>query len=339
MKKQYVWVLGGLLLLVSLACSLGGVGGGTAQPPEGVATEEPTEVSTESPATEEAEPEIAPDALAGLESYRARITWEWTPEGEETEVFVVEQEETRNPPAKRYVISQDGETTEWVQIEDTAWICFSGSCVQTQENPEDLASEFGQGLGVDPGVYFGGEKDYVGDETINGINTRHYVLHLSPTEALALVESDVTELRSEAWVADEPDLPTFLVRFLIEWKGVRDEHPGEGRYLYEVYDVNQPITIEPPESAPAGLPEDVPTYPNAQDIVMMAGMFSFSTPDEVSVVADFYETQLPEMGWTQTESSDLGGMVMQTWMKDGRTLSLMISSEDEGTSVMITLEE
>jgi hypothetical protein len=343
MKKRYVWIIGALLLLVSLACSLGGIGGGATEPPaEGTteeATEAPevTEAATEAPTSEE--PEITSNALANLDSYRLRITWQWTPEGGEAEVFVVDQEETRDPPAKRYVISQGEEAMEWVQIGDTAWACFGGTCIQTQEDPEKLASEFGQGLDVDPAMYFEEEKEYVGKETINGINTRHYVLHLSPMTARAFSEGEITELKSEAWVADEPGLPTFLVRFVIEWKGVQNGQPGEGKYIYEVYDVNQPITIEPPEGAPTGLPEDVPAYPNAQDMAIMAGMITFSTPDEVPTVAEFYKNQMPAEGWTLTEESDLGGMITQTWIKDGRTLNLMISAGDEGTGVMILLEE
>jgi len=341
MKKRYIWAIGALLLLASLACSLGGIGGTTEPPAEGTTEEtaEATEAPTEPPTTEEEEPEVSADALTNLDSYRARITWQWTPEGGEPQVFVVEQEETRDPPARRYVISQDEEAVEWVQIGDTAWTCFDGTCIQTQEDPEQLADEFGVGLDVDPASYFEENKEYVGKETINGISTRHYVLHLSPLEAMAFSEGEVSDVKSEVWVSDEAGLPNFVVRFVLEWTGTQDGEQGEGQYIYEVYDVNQPITIEPPEGAPSGLPEDIPAYPDAQDMAFMAGMITFSTPDEMSVVVEFYKDQMPAEGWTLTEENDLGTMVMQSWSKDSRTVSLMISSGDEGTSVMITLEE
>ncbi|HHS97201.1 MAG TPA: hypothetical protein ENK08_04790 [Chloroflexi bacterium] len=341
MKKRYIWIVGVLLLLASLACSLGSAGGPTEQP-SGGEQEETVEVTEQPPATEEeAEPEVAPGALKSLNSYRVRITWQWTAENGESEQMVIEQEATKEPPAQRIVITsaQEEGAIEFVQIGDKAWSCFNGSCIQTEQDPEELADQFGEEAFTDPATYFDTEKEFVGRETVNGINTRHYVLHLSPLEAAALSGGEITDLQSEVWVADEGDLPTFVVRFILKWKGTQNDQQGEGQYIYEVYAINAPIIIEPPEGAPTGLPEDVPAYPNAQDTAVMGGMITFSTPDEASVVAQFYKDQMPTEGWTLSDETDLGGMVSQTWTKEGRTLNLMISPGDEGTSVMIMLEE
>ena len=340
MKHQRIWAIVAVMVLASLACSLGGLGGGTGEPTQ-PPVEESTEESTEEAPTEAPPPEVASDALAGLDSYRLRITWRWTPQGGEPEAFLFEQEETRDPPAQRFVMSdpEGGDQMEWVQIGDTTWSCFGGSCVQSQENPEEAASGFGEPMAFEPEEFIGSDYRYAGKETVNGISARHYVISLSPAQIAAFAQGEVSDVQAEAWIADEADLPSFVIRYVLRWTGTREGNAGEGEFVYEIYDVNTPITIEPPEGATTGLPEDLPAYPNAQDLMSMQGMITFSTPDELETVAEFYQAQLPAMGWTMESQNDMGGMVMQSWTKDGRSLELMISPGEGGTSVMLTLSE
>ena len=224
---------------------------------------------------------------------------------------------------------------EWVQIGDTTWICIGGTCSQTQQSAEEAAFGFGEGMFFDPSDLYTGAEEYqfVGRETVNGIDTRHYTLSLSPALVAAYAKGDVTDMEAEAWVADEASLPAFVVRFRIYVKAGGDE-PGEWNYSYEIYDVNTPFTIEPPEGA-ATFPEDVPQYPNAHDMTLMENMISFSTPDDAATVADFYRTNLADMGWTQESDQEMSGMMMQTWTKEGRTLQLMITPGDGETLSLI----
>jgi hypothetical protein len=108
-------------------------------------------------------------------------------------------------------------------------------------------------------------------------------------------------------------------------------------------DVNQPLTIElPAEAQSAGsLPEDIPFPEDAQNVANAFGLITFSSPSTIAVVVDFYETEMPQNGWTQVSTNEVPGMFMMEYSKDGRAASFMISTdEDTGlTSVLLTIQE
>jgi len=349
MKHRKIWAVIAIVVLASLACSIGGIGGGeapeepSAPPPAGEESGAEAPPSEEGGEEEAPLPEVASDALSGLDSYRARTVTQWTPEGGSPESFMIEQEETRDPPASRFLMTSSenpDESMEWVQIGDTAWMCFGGTCAQTQPGEEEFASTMGDMLFEPADLLSGSDYRYVGRETVNGIATRHYILSLSPADMAVLAQAEVSSVEAETWIADETDLPTFVVRYVLRWTGTQDGETGDGELSFEVYDVNAPITIEPPEGATTGFPEGVPEYTSMQDLVIMEGFISFSTTDDAATVADFYRAQLASLGWT-AESDDemeMGAMVIQTWSKDGQSLSLMISTQEGTTSVVITVE-
>lgn len=70
----------------------------------------------------------------------------------------------------------------------------------------------------------------------------------------------------------------------------------------------------------------------------MEGMTSFETEDAVADVAEFYRNGLAAGGWTLESDDEFGAMVQQEWTKEGRALSLMVSEDDDVTSVLITVE-
>ncbi len=363
MKKR-LWMILVLPVLASLACSFFGaaeeavqVGKDAATQAAEVATEVGEEVATQPPAEEEAEsetegeasgedaaPDLSENALANLNSYRARLSTQWIPEEGDPISFVMEQEHTRDPAAERIVMEgfegEEGEGFEWIQIEDKSWYCMGDTCTETQADADEMASNFEEGLSFNPSDFTDDtEFRSAGRETVNGIRTKHYILDLSKTEVAFLAQGNVENVEGEAWVANESDLPSFVVRFQMTWEETRGEQPGTAEFVYDVYEVNAPITIEPPAAAEtSGLPEDVPSYPDASEVVSMGGMTTFITPDDVSTTADYYRKELAAQGWTNESDDDLGEMVNQVWKKDDRTLTLMISSEDEGSNVLITIE-
>ncbi len=338
-----LWIVAVILLLTaSLACSLVGRGateqpgaGGEAATPAGTEVQEPAEETGGETAPP---PEVSSNALAGLNSYRARIAYRWATDSGTVESMVVEMDETREPPARRYRVSSEdeAEAVEYVQIGNTAWYCFGGTCGQTEQDPEEAIEQFGADLKFDPAGFLSGDYRYAGRETVNGIACRHYELLLSPAEVAAITASeDVTDVEAEAWIADESGLPSFVVRFILTWRGTTNGQPGEGQYQYDIYEVNSAFTIEPPEGAPTGLPEDIPLYPNASGVSLMQGMASFTTSDAVEAVGQFYKDQLPGMGWTLQEETAISGTIMQTWVKGDRSLSVMVSSSDSTTQVVL----
>jgi len=375
--KRRIWIPIVVLVLASMACSLFGraeeaiemgkeaatrvADMATEVGEEGLATlvpemsEEATpeqEAATEAPSegeeseaegdAEDAAPQIDTDALEGLDSYRARFSAEWVPEEGEGETFSFEEAHTRNPAAQRLAMEgmMEDESVEIVQIEDQSWMCTGGACTQMQADPEELASGFSDAALFNPGETLDdADTRFVGRETVNGVQTRHYELDLTAMETAFLAQGDVSDPSGEVWVADEPDLPQLAVRFVMSWTEIRDGVTGEAGFTYETYDINQPFTIEPPEGAGAsGLPEDVPAYPNGEQTFSMEGMTSFETADPVADVAEFYRNGLAAEGWTAESDDDFDGLVQQQWTKDGRTLNVMVSEEDDVTSVIITIE-
>ena len=293
-------------------------------------------------ADEPAGPDIDEDALSGLESYRVRFRAEWKPEEGEPEVMTFEESHTKDPAARRLTLEgmAGGESVEIVQIEDQTWMCTGGTCNQMQGDPEELASGFSDSAMFEPSDITDEENaKFVGRETMNGVQTRHYTLDLTAMEAAFLAQGDVSDVQGEAWIADEPDLPQYAARFQMSWTEERSGVEGQASFVYETYDVNAPFTIEPPEgAAESGLPEDVPPYPNGEQTFSMAGMASCESPDPVGDVADFYRDALAGEGWTLESDDVMEEMAQQVWNKGDRTLTLVVSSEDGGSSVMISIE-
>lgn len=363
--KRAIWLPLVVVVLASLACSAFGtaekavevgqeaatraseaataVGEEILDTPEGEMSDEAAEEAGTAGSDEETSgPELDPDALSGLDSYRTRTRMEWVPSEGDPESMRMEQAHTRSPQARRVVIEGDEDDDfEFVQVGDQAWYCAGGACSQAQADPEDLVAGFGEEMFFDPAdVVQGDASEFVRREEVNGVQSRHYRLNLSALETALLAQGEVSDVQSDVWVADEPGLSGFTVRFEMSWNETRDEQAGRGELFYEVYDVNEPFTIEPPEGAEkSGLPEDVPTYPNAEGGFSMEGMTTFTSPDDVATIADFYAEELAAQGWSMANEQDMGeGAVNQVWQKDDRQVALIITSEDGESNVTIMIE-
>lgn len=288
-------------------------------------------------------PQIDVEALDRLESYRTRFTSEWRPEQGDPEVIRFEEARTRDPGAYRMVMEgfAEGEAIEMVQIGDQSWMCGGGSCTEIEADPEELAEGFGDEAMLNPSdIVDQGDGTFLGRERVNGIQTRHYQLDIDPGEAAFLSQGEISNVRGESWVADEPDLPAIVVRFEMSWTETRDGEKGQVSFIHETYDINAPFTIEPPEGAEkSGLPDDVPLYPGGSQMLSMEGMTSLEAPDGVDQVAEFYRESLPAQGWTLGSDDAMGSMVQQVWSKEGRTLTLMITEEDGGSNIIVSMDD
>ncbi len=350
MKRQMLWVIV-LLLVFSLACaSFGGKGTEVPDPAE---TQQPGDAEQPEPVqTEEADespPALDANALAGLDSYRSRVTIKITLDDGTEESISIEQEAIREPYAQRMVMTSDTAdspgSVEIIQVGQTQWMRFGEEWIQTEANPEE-GSIFEESSLISPDDFSGLGEDndykYLGKEKVNGVQTRHYSLKANPlTLAAMLGSTNLDEASVEVWVANENNLPEFPVRYVITAKGeVEEGKTGAMLMEQDVYDINASFTIEPPaDAATGGLPEDVPAYPGATGLSAFGGTTMFETTDDVATVTEFYRGALADNGWAQGETTDMEGLTMDTWSKEGRTLSLMISSTDAGgASVMITIE-
>ncbi|MFP4343819.1 MAG: hypothetical protein ACLFU8_03900 [Anaerolineales bacterium] len=369
--KRWLLLIISALLMFSLACSaLEGLTGNddegdevTAVVTEEVDGDEVEEdeagsrkvVEPEETVEDDAADSIVLDAnaLEGLTSYRTRMVMRTEYEDGTIEEMILEEAATRDPQAQYIsmggVLSEeeDAGAIEMIQIGSTQWINFGGGWMQSEVG-EDEVTGFGEESLISFEDFFAGtdegDYDFVGKETVNGVATRHYELKLGPMDLLGLTAAnDLDDIRGDVWVADEGALPAFPVRFIIEASGELEEgRRGTFTLEQDVTDINEPFTIDPPEDAlMGGLPEDVPVYPEATDLTAMPGMVLFTVADDVATVGEFYTSNLEAAGWMQTETPDMEGMVMDTWEKDGTTLSLTVTenTEEGGSDIMILIEE
>lgn len=334
MQRRYIWGVVVLLILASMACSLGG---GTASALR--VTQTPSEETQPIPITEAVEEspplKISSEVLRNLDSYRLRFIQSYRVDGEPEQITTVEQEATRNPPAQRTVITQGEESTELVQIEDKFWVCAAAGCAQmTQAGAE---AEVGNVL-LNPEEFSVQDYKYVGRDTVNGIRSRHYVVAIDPVIMAALTQGgEIATVQADVWISDEASTPQYVTRFIVSWEGTKDGKKFTGKWTYEVYDVNRPIAIEPPEQA-TGMPEDIPIYEGAAELTIMGKVITYSCADAATTVAEFYRNEMPARGWTAGEESTMGNMIVQEWTKGERKASITIASQESGnTSVMIML--
>ena len=365
MKRQWI-VLVAALFVLSLGCSLFS-GKATEEPspaaPTAVVEKEAQATKTvsedkpvateEKPAVNEEEPAADEDvtftfdanALEGLNSYRMDMTWSFTNEDGTVEEFSVQEEATRDPAAQRYAMLSGGESIEFIRIDQTQWMRFGEEWMQTTVGEDEAMGAFGEFF-VQPDEMFADvDSDaykYMGKENVNAMNTRHYQLKDSALDmALWFKAADVEEATVDVWMVDENDLPKFTARYEMLVTGTFEEE-GKGKLTlsWNIYDVNTEIVIEPPTDV-ASLPEGIELCADASDVMVMGTMSIFTCPGKVTDTATFYTDMLENGGWEAGDVTTMEEMVMGTWTKDGQTLSLTITADDEsgGSSVMLTLGE
>ncbi len=251
----------------------------TAQPPE--PTTAPTEVApTEEPATPTSPPPppptdtpappppteapVAPDdqytfdpsqweqSLATLSSFRQKVDLVFRADGTGLESrLIYEGEVTTGPTALHSTLRVEGEAAsqlpsnqvEVIWIGDRAWVKV-GRKPWVPVTVSALESEYGgQVLGVGELLPFIQQAQRVmPDETINGIPCKHYAYNLDNLQA----EAGMTSAAGDIWVAKDGG---YVVRLTMQGQGTyygTYTSSGSLDLVYDLYDVNAPITIKPP---------------------------------------------------------------------------------------------
>ncbi len=349
MKRTFLFILLTLLLGLSLACNF--LSGGNQSPPPA-----PTAVSGSSGEATAAVPETNPTAppaennstpgeiqevTALTVNYRLKLHTAWQPEVQDAEVTDMLIERTIDPDAEHFLITSPDGDFETYRIGTQYTMCTAEGCFSmsdSEASPMFESTDMTLPFLNNPDV----EMKKIGTEEINGIKTTHYQIKLSAVAIAELSSGDVSNVESEAWVAENyQGLPPFVMRWTASWDEVRDGVNGKNTLHYEVSDLGADFTITPPENSGTGnAPDDVPIYPNAQQSISMSGMMVYTTADDVQTVSDFYAQELPNQGWTLDSDGSMTGLTMQTWTKGDRTLTLLITFDDSSntTSIMITLE-
>lgn len=311
--------------------------------------------------------ELDTDALSGpvdLDSYRSTMQIAITGIVNDQPVeqaidFVIEY--TSDPLAQHVVMSGSGfqeaagagvDAIEMYVVGDTMYMQMGEEWLSMPATEGEIIS---QGL-VTPGTLVedtcGWKK--AGDTDIEGVQVQHWTLSkedmagcMTPDDLLAM--GQLTAAGGDIYVAEDGD---YVVQMDLFFEGenldlgieATDEPVGQGRMEihFKMTDVNQPFTIELPEGALASssMPEDIPIPADAEEVNNMFGMISFMSASTPQEIADYYQAEMPNNGWTEVSSEELGGMFMLEYTKDGRTASLMVNTDDSGkTSVLITVED
>jgi hypothetical protein len=285
------------------------------------------------------------DGLDQLDSYRATISYEMTNADGIVQSFEFEQAATRDPAAQHLTMSSEEGDIEYIQIEDQMWIRFGEEWIQSSSDSAGT-DDFGSILtgsadwmsDVDENDY-----EYLGKETVNGINTKHYQVTYSAGWIGILDEvdgdGDIDSGVADVWIANERDLPEFMARYRIELEGTLGGKEGSVTMAQDITEINEPVVIEAPEGvAMGGLPEGVPVYPDATDVTSFGDMSTFTVSDEVETVSDFYTDALTSAGWEKGgEGFTMETMVSSTWLKDGDELSLTITADDDGVVTVLVM--
>jgi hypothetical protein len=203
----------------------------TIEPPEGAmeVPSLPTPSASEqlTPPAEQPGATLETASLDSLDSYR--LDWsvqvQMSAGGEMEMSYTMEW--VREPPARHLVMSLGGSPFgEYTWIGDTVWAKMGDTWMQaTDEDAEDAFDQLEEVMTPDSDMVL------VDEETVNGVHCKHYIYDLGDM------------MHKEIWVADQSDLPTVVIRGMFRMETTQMVTEAEGN----VYDINTPITIEPPK--------------------------------------------------------------------------------------------
>lgn len=177
-----------------------------------------------------------------LDSYRATVTtWQINKDGSESSE-TVNLTWLRDPPAVHFINPSFTEHEELIAIGDFAWDKVDDVWVKnpdkldvnvafTQAERLWLSSILGRNY-----EYFWQEAILVGEETVNGVQTRQYALDMDALPG--------RNIHVEVWIANQPDLPPVPIRGIYE---TIQSGATTLRIEADITGINAPVVIEAPE--------------------------------------------------------------------------------------------
>jgi hypothetical protein len=364
MKNRKMFVLAVIVLTMALlACGIGGgggqpSGGGQATPvsggQEGGQAAATTAEEGATPAAGSAEQELTlsnvTEGLAALQSYKSVYTLKFAgkdDQGQPVEGSLETREEfTQEPRAQRIAITSTGfsneqagqnGTFEMITIGDTSYMVTQ----DTEGKQQCISMSSSEGTQPEQGFFspdmLGGVSGakYVGRETVNGVNTKHYAWTEGGLAALGF-----TSGKGDVWVAEDGN---YTVKYTAEATGKgmlfgSAEEEGTITVEYNLTEVNGSFQIEPPDSCTAPA-TDIPIMADAQDKAMIGEMVSYSSASALADVVAFYQAEMPNNGWQSSgEPTQTEEYASLEFTKDNRKAQVMITydTDKQLTSVIIT---
>jgi hypothetical protein len=215
-----------------------------------------------------------------------------------------------------------------------------GECTAFTENLEVLDAE-GSDLGLSSifgNLEIGNVEQQ--DEVINGVITNRYQV-----KNVTMVNSTLSKVDAEIWYAQDGG---YIVRFAGEAQGEAYSESedinvsGTIRWEYDLTDMNGILEIPLPENcqlASEGGVNDLPVPDNVQELSIIGSMLSFNSPDDASILADFYRSEMPVDGYILSDETVYDDFYVITYLKAEETITIMISGVNGGGSdAIITVE-
>jgi hypothetical protein len=338
-----------VLSISALACSLGGA----AKAPESA-----TPTAAKSGAAATSAPSSGGDqslsltdrqtGLDKLKSYRMNWQAEWksTESGNtESAAWNWVEEFSSNPQALHWTWqltdSKDASknsSMEWWQIADTTYMLTKdasgkGQCMSFSS--ADQKNQLTKGL-FNPGSLGSvSNAKLAGTDTVNGIKTKHYKYD----EKSAVLFAGA-KVNGDIWVATDGD---YVVKETVNWSGAGglfgagSSAKGDGKWTWEITDVNQPITIKAPDNC-GGAASDIPVMKDATEQNRIGDMLMYKTPTKLADVVKFYQTQMPAAGWQPAGEPQITDEYAQLeFTKGDQKAQVMLTVEQDTTQVVVNV--
>jgi hypothetical protein len=348
-----------MLSMAALACSVGGV----SQAPEVVATVKAVATEVQSSATATPQAASAPsggdDTLslssrdAGLDKLKSyRMTWQaqWaaTDSGDkENAGWDWVEEYSSDPAALHYVWhitdstdpSKDTNMEAW-QMGNTMYIQMQDSDGKSQcmsFSSEDQSSQLTKGLFNPNTLGSVSDAKYVGTDTVNGVQAKHYKYDEKSAALFA-----AAKVAGDIWVAVDGG---YVVKETVNWTGASglfgsgSDAKGDGKWNWELSNVDQPIDIKPPEGC-GGAAADIPIMGDATEKSSFGDTITYKSATKLTDVVDFYQNEMKNAGWTLEGEPMISDEVASLeFSKDGQTATIMLTTDQGTTQVMITVQQ
>ncbi|CAG0927915.1 hypothetical protein TFLX_00694 [Thermoflexales bacterium] len=170
----------------------------------------------------------------------------------------------------------------------------------------------------------------IGQETVNGVPARHY----SITE-----ESNGAQATGKLWIAE---LGGYVVRYDLSIQA-NEQFFGPGMegtqtFQYEVNEVNALQAVPLPAGCPTVLTE-IPTLPDALDIMRFPGSMSFATPSSLESAEAFYQTEMKALGWEMlARHAEKAQPLVLIFTRNKGEESALISLKTEAAGVWVAVQ-
>ncbi len=285
--------------------------------------------------------DVYPDPSTGLEKAHLEVNVDATNHPRQSRRTTIRGLRSMARPEER---TRTSDVVKMIQVGGDLYVSTGHSWLKTpaQNNPE-------QGF-MDPGTLMSQPEAFTLAEenvTVNGIPTDRY--HFTSPDVLSFMSPEeragITSVSGDVWLARDGH---YVVRYhaVIEGRSFRFDFspkpfPGRVEIVYNVYDVNKPLTIErPPEALGehSQASKDTPVVLHGFDgkefplpvdaVVVMAThqLVVFDTPLSPNEVEHFYANILSENGWTQEKADTQGNVHHWLWTKDKYELRITVTA-------------